>query len=290
LQLSGQPNVNRSHNNVVTGRYIIKFKSQKKSDEVLKGIKYNIISVKNLKRNNAYKSIIIDENISVDEFINEIKQKGHHTDIEYIQPDYELRTLSDDPFFSDQWGLENKGNSIVHANVVSSWSKSEGKNAVVAIIDTGIDIGHEDLKDNIWLNQNEILSNGIDDDKNGYVDDVTGWNFCDNSNIVYDKQAISNEIHGTEVAGIIAAVKNNKVGIAGVAPQASIIPIKVFNNGIAYTSDIINAIEYAESLGAKIANCSWGSVEYNHALKDAIESSNMLFVCASGNSHQNIDE
>ena len=167
-----------------------------------------------------------------------------------------------------------------------AWVESQGEGVTVAVIDTGVDINHEDLKNNIWSNPNEIAGNGIDDDEDGYIDDVNGWNFCDNNNVV---NTVGDEEHGTHVAGIIAAEKDNGIGIVGVAPKAKIMPLKVFKNGVAYTSDIINAIEYAEAHGAKIVNCSWGSNENNLALKEAIQNSGLLFICAVGNGAQNID-
>jgi subtilisin family serine protease len=192
--------------------------------------------------------------------------------------------------------LVNPANSIINqpfqpsdAGVKGAWETTTDCGAKVAIIDSGIDINHEDLSENIWVNENEIPDNGIDDDSNGYIDDINGWNFSDNNENVYDKFNPLDQSHGTHEAGIIAAIKDNNRGISGVAPDAKVIPLKVFKNGKAYTSDIIDAIEYAESIGAKIVNCSWGSMNYNQALYEVIQKSNMLFVCASGNSGMNID-
>ena len=183
----------------------------------------------------------------------------------------------------------NQPEYLCDAGVSKAWEISTGNGATVAVIDTGIDIAHEDLAENIWVNTGEIPNNGIDDDGNGKVDDVNGWNFSDNNNVVCDISSMENENHGTHIAGIIAAVKDNGRGIAGVAPSAKVMPLKVFKNGTAYTSDIINAIQYAESMGVKIVNCSWGSIDDNIALKETIQNSNMLFVCAAGNSSADID-
>ncbi len=178
----------------------------------------------------------------------------------------------------------------IDSNVTDAWIQTKGEGVFVAVIDTGIDITQEDLRDNIWVNTAEIPDNYIDDDGNGYVDDINGWDFVDESNQVHSLDYIHDEWHGTHIAGIIAAQDNNDLGITGVAPDAKILPLKVFQNGVAYTSDIIAAIEYAELMGVKIVNCSWGSSENNQALKEAIDYSNMLFVCAAGNSHQNLDK
>ena len=183
----------------------------------------------------------------------------------------------------------NQPEYLCDAGVSKAWEISTGNGATVAVIDTGIDIAHEDLAENIWVNTGEIPNNGIDDDGNGKVDDVNGWNFSDNNNVVCDISSMENENHGTHIAGIIAAVKDNGRGIVGVAPSAKVMPLKVFKNGTAYTSDIINAIQYAESMGVKIVNCSWGSIDDNIALKETIQNSNMLFVCAAGNSSADID-
>lgn len=151
--------------------------------------------------------------------------------------------------------------------------------AIVAIIDSGIDMSHPDLKDGFYTNTNEIANNGSDDDNNGYVDDVRGWDFFNKNNAVNDSN-INDEWHGTHIAGLIADQKNRNI---------KILPIKVFEGGVAYTSDIIDAIHYADRMGAKIINCSWGSRFDNPALEEAIAESNALFVCATGNNLYNLD-
>jgi len=177
----------------------------------------------------------------------------------------------------------------IDANVFPAWEYAEGEGVVVAVPDTGIDITHEDLCENIWVNKGEIAGNGIDDDGNGYIDDVNGWNFSDNVNSIHNINNANDEWHGTHIAGIIAANNDNKKGIAGIAPKAQIMPLEVFKNGTAYTGDIIKAIEYAKDNGAKIVNCSWGTTAENIALKEAMEESGLLFVCAAGNSNNDID-
>ncbi|TEB16644.1 Thermophilic serine proteinase precursor [Pelotomaculum sp. FP] len=169
--------------------------------------------------------------------------------------------------------------NMADVNIKAAWGKSQGEGAIVAIFDTGIDITHKDLSQRIWTNQTETPGNGTDDDGNGYIDDINGWNFSDDNSQVHMHGQEYDEWHGTHLAGIIA----------GAAPEAKILPLKVFNNGTAYTSDIIEAIEYAEKKGAKIANCSWGTSFDNPALKEAIANSTMLFVCAAGNSNADID-
>ncbi|TEB17029.1 Major intracellular serine protease precursor [Pelotomaculum sp. FP] len=210
-----------------------------------------------------------------------------------------------DPHFSEQWWLLSnqyehpveeeveEQNTIVTSigiDAVDAWQQSEGEDVIVAVLDTGIDISHEDLKNNIWTNIAEIPGNNIDDDGNGYIDDLNGWNFADDTCSVHNPDRDYDEWHGTHIAGIIAAEKGNEKGIAGVSPKAKIMPLQVFNSGVAYTSDIIDAIGYAKQMGAKVVNCSWGTTSENPALKEAMEESGLVFICAAGNSYKHIDE
>jgi subtilisin family serine protease/N-acetylneuraminic acid mutarotase len=213
---------------------------------------------------------------------------GIDSSIEYIDnPAVDILVNAEES--NNENDSDEKGTYRVDANVPMAWEQSKGEGVTIAIIDTGIDLSHEDLRDNIWTNNTEIPDNFIDDDGNGYIDDVNGWNFVNRSNQIHNPLYINDEWHGTHIAGIIAAQEDNSLGITGVAPDANIMPLKVFENGIAYTSDIIAAIEYAERMGARIVNCSWGTTEDNPALKEAISNSNMLFVCAAGNNHVNVD-
>lgn len=408
---------------VETGRFIIKYKNGEASGSMkraLQGKEVNIRSLKTTKNKNV-DVVVFDTKKKLADFVNELKSENSYDYIEYIQPDYQLNLLSDDPYYANQWGLENTAGEmsspddypyemipdmgldmlppylrelvdsspelrellmnaspeeirdrlltvdnmpgdiprevleeLIHdlmfrhimesrdarpvweeylcdAEVPEAWEKSTGSGVVVAVIDTEVDIYHEDIAENIWVNSGEVSGNdmndiqnritkeytnsvsevvcggsksydsliigaipltkenGIDDDGNGYIDDLYGWNFCEDNNTVSGSVYGEDISHGTHIAGIIAAVKDNWKGSAGVAPSARVMPLKVFNEGTAYTSDIIEAIEYAEKMGAKIVNCSWGSTVKNPALEEAIKNSNMLFVCAAGNSGTNID-
>lgn len=206
--------------------------------------------------------------------------------------------VPNDSMFGSQWGHSNTGQQIrngsgtqgIDANILNAWDITNGSSSViVGILDTGIDINHEDLSGIFYTNPGEIASNGIDDDHNGYIDDVNGWDFANDDNTVYDNA--TDDSHGTALAGVIAAVGNNSKGICGVAPNVKILPLK-FRNGMKVTSssnyDIIEAISYAKALGVKIINCSFTC--YNSPeLKDAMEKSGMLFVCAPGNGSDNLD-
>ncbi len=163
-----------------------------------------------------------------------------------------------------------------------------GRDVIVAIIDTGVDYTHEDLKEAIWINEGEISGDGIDNDANGYVDDVYGWDFYNDQPYVINSSSTDYN-HATHVAGIIAATINN-TGIAGIIPNnnVKIMTIKALGGsvGSGETINIVNAIEYAQKMGASICNISFGTERNDSALRTAIETSDMLFVCAAGNANR----
>lgn len=179
-------------------------------------------------------------------------------------------------------------------NVEQAWKLYNGgvRETIVAIIDTGVDINHEDLKDSIWINADEIPDNGIDDDNNGYIDDVYGWNFFDDTNQVYIDS--EQDAHGTHCAGTVAANAANGTGIAGIAysPNVKIMVLKVFGgvSGSGKMQYIADAIRYAEANGAAICNMSLSGMSGKSLLYELISHSKMLFVAAAGNSGMNNDK
>ena len=259
--------------------------------------------------------IVIDDSFEVitinDETTVEDMQNSNDN-IEYIQPDYRLylceKKLSDDTSAKgdvDQVDSDTDDTSvdIAHGedkteNINIIMIDSEGmeseiteqpivnKNPVVAVIDTGIYIEHEALEDSIWTNSNE-RENNKDEDGNGFVDDTNGRDFVNNTPIHYNEKQIVYYSHGTHIAGIISG---NNENIQGINSSAQIMPLKAFENGVAFTSDVIRAINYAEDMGADIVNCSFGSNERNAALEYAISNTAMIFVCAAGNNAANIDD
>jgi subtilisin family serine protease/subtilisin-like proprotein convertase family protein len=205
------------------------------------------------------------------------------TTVQVAEPSAGVLT-SNDPHAGDLWGLFD-----THGiNAVDAWQAStDAQQVVVAVIDSGVDTNHPDLAGRIWINPGEIAGNGIDDDSNGYVDDIHGWDFVEDDAVPNDDNG-----HGTHVAGTIAAVRDNGVGIAGVADNARIMALRFLNaSGSGYTSDALAALEYAIDNGAPISNNSWGGGGYSGAMAtmlDAVVGSH-LFVAAAGNSGQNID-
>ncbi len=207
-----------------------------------------------------------------------------------------------DPQFSSQWGLQDIG-------ATAAWRRlgKGSEEVIVAVIDTGVDYTHEDLVDNLWRNTKEIPNNGIDDDGNGYIDDLVGWDFVSNDNKPYDKYTApiqlllggGNPGHGTHCAGNVAARGDNGKGIAGVAPNVKIMSLRfISDEGSGTTADAIKAIRYAVDNGARILSNSWGSIgedpndpDGNKALKDAIQyalDNDVLFVAAAGNGKQGV--
>jgi subtilisin family serine protease len=192
--------------------------------------------------------------------------------------------IPNDPSYSQLWGM----NKI---QAPQAWDTVTGSSqVVVAVIDEGIQINHPDLQGNIWVNPGEIAGNGIDDDNNGYIDDVNGWDFANNDKTVYDGGSTgSSDTHGSHVAGTIGAVGNNGVGIAGVNWNVKLMSLKFLGATGGSTTDAIKAVEYATAKGAKIISASWGGGGYNAALETAISNFPGLFVAAAGNDGLNND-
>lgn len=219
---------------------------------------------------------------------------GRHPLVEYAEPDYLIfgSLTPNDPRFPEQWALNNTGQTggIADSDIDApeAWNNATGTNLVVGVIDTGIDYNHEDLAANIWANPDEIAGNGIDDDANGYIDDVHGWDFYNNDNDPFDDNG-----HGTHVAGIIGAVGNNAIGVAGVNWSADLMALKIMNaSGYGSVSAAIAAINYSIAEGVKITNNSWGTGIFSQALYDAIaaaDAAGQLFVAAAGNDYRDAD-
>jgi len=194
-----------------------------------------------------------------------------------------------DPYYINQWYLAK-------INADAAWNKiSASPDIIIAVIDSGIQINHPDLRDNIWRNGREISGNKIDDDDNGFIDDVSGWNFVKNipdpSPDLIEDWTESGAAHGTMIAGIIAASGNNQIGVTGLTWRAQIMPLKALNDrGEGRLSDVIRAIDYALNNGADIINLSFTSFNYSEAMQAAImraHEAGVIVVAAAGNEQVN---
>lgn len=244
-------------------------------------------------------------NVPVNTVKMAIRQLGINTVVEYAEPNYfrymnalGTGTYPDDSQFDDMWGLDNIGQTVgtVDADIDApeAWDITTGNpDMVVAVIDSGVDMEHEDLAANIWTNQGEIPENGIDDDNNGYIDDVHGWDFAHDDNDPSDTDSICGG-HGTHTAGTIGAVGNNGIGVTGVNWDVQVMPLKIFKQVLFFfcsttSADIVEAIEYATAMGVRVSNNSYGGGPPSQAEHDAIQASDTVFVVAAGNEGVNND-
>ena len=208
-------------------------------------------------------------------------------DVEYAEPNYIMHAqiIPNDPYYNssgtwgqpydDLWGVKK-------IRCGQAWDISQGEGVVVAVIDTGVDYTHEDLAQNIWTNTDEIAGNGIDDDNNGYIDDVNGWDFTSGSNDPMDRFG-----HGTHCAGTIAAIGNNSIGVIGVAPKVKIMPVKGLDDtGSGSIDNLAACVKYAADNGANVLSCSWGGTGVSSVLTDAFhyaDSKGCVCIAAAGN-------
>jgi len=222
--------------------------------------------------------------------------------VEFAEPNwiYQHQATSNDPYYTNGslWGMYGDGTSPANffgSQAGEAWvNKTDCSNVYVGIIDEGMMFSHEDLAGNVWTNPYDPID-GVDNDGNGYVDDVHGWDFAGNDNTVYDG---SGDDHGTHVSGTVGARGGNGRGVAGVCWQVQLISVKFLGRYGGTTANAIKAVDYITDLkknhGLNIAatNNSWGGGGYSAGLYAAIERANqynILFVAAAGNSGVNID-
>ena len=283
------PLLAHSQTNVFEGQYLIRRASNSPTN--LRSLRKsgNIELVSNNKNTRAVstKKVIPFNSAQAEADCNLLKQE--HPEIELCEPNYEVfvETTQDSDLSlgSDELSLWG----IADSQAVEAWDAypSRGKDVVVAVLDTGVDYLHPDLAANIWTNSLEIPGNGIDDDSNGFVDDVHGYDFANN-----DSSPMDDHGHGTHVAGTIGAEANGS-GVVGIAPWVKLMPLKFLNaGGGGSIFDAIYAIRYAQENGADIINGSFGGPGESTFLGQAIEAylqSGGAFVAAAGNSGLNND-
>ena len=244
-------------------------------------------------------------------------------DVVYAEPNFIRKALvaPNDPRYPQLWGLNNTGQPATFGGnpgtpgndirAEQAWTITTGsRSVVVGVVDSGIDINHEDLRDNIWVNPGEVAGNGIDDDGNGFIDDINGWDFAHNDATVFDyteptfppSPGYTGDFddHGTHVAGTIGATGNNALGVAGVNWQVSLMSLKFLTGeGSGTTAHLLNALAYAKAMrqlwqssggtkGAniRVLNNSYGGFQFSQAELDAIRAlsdAGILFVVSAGN-------
>ena len=269
-----------------SAEYIVKLKSSA-----------NLVNLINQKSVNDFEEIA-----NGDTFLIKSDQKSlevelaSHPDVEYVEPNYTIQLDDDDAEvladtdskFRQQWGLRNKRG--VDINVLEAWKITKGsKNIKIAVIDTGVDYNHPDLKDQMWINEAEKNGKpGVDDDGNGYVDDIHGINAIDGTGDPMDDQG-----HGTHCSGVIGAAHNKK-GIMGIMANVQIMGLKFLSStGRGDVAGAIKAIDYAIAQKVHIMSNSWGSTEESKALEEAVQRASeagIIFIAAAGNDGTNNDK
>ena len=276
-----------------SGEIIVKLQEQATQEDLRALNARNDASIEEDLPNSDVNVVDLPQDLTVQEAVQKYEASQ---DVEYAEPNFKLypSVSPNDPSFDRLWGMHNTGQSIGQAGTLDAdidapeaWNVSTGNSStVVAVIDEGIDINHPDLKNNIWRNPDEIPGDGVDNDDNGYVDDVNGYDFANDDASIYDPIAGQGDEHGTHVAGTIAATGDNGVGVAGVNWDAQVAALKFLGVNGGYTSDAVEALNYAVREGMPISNNSWGGGGYSQSLRDAIaraDAAGHLFVAAAGN-------
>ncbi len=248
-----------------------------------------------MKNNPEIYNIRVGAYINPQEIIDAYKERG---DVEFVEKNYMYvaAAFPNDPFFSKQWYLDSiQAKEAWSDELLIKEARKANRESVIAILDTGVKIDHPDLKDNIWINSQEIAGDGIDNDRNGFVDDVNGWDFVANTanpNPKFDEGYVKNAVsHGTIIAGIAAAVGHNGEGVAGISWHAKIMPLRVLDSkGDGNVLNVYKAIQYAIKNKADVINMSFVGDEDSDILSEVIKSAyraGIVVVAAAGNSNPN---
>ncbi len=284
--------------------YLIKFSNHASEQEIDRVLDKSSLSAVEYFPSSRILHVMSEGPQSAKQTLENLNEEAH---VMYAEPNYPIQMdrTPNDPYYSSLWGLHNIGQSsgTVGADIgmEQAWDLlTSSSKMVVAVIDTGIDYTHPDLKQNMWVNSKEVPNNGKDDDGNGYIDDYYGYNFYASKGDPMD-----DNYHGTHVAGTIGAVGDNGVGVVGVNWNVQLMAIKFLSSdGGGYLSDAIKAIDYAVKNGAKVLNNSWGfsaglsglpsnpKDEPVQSLRDAIQAADtegVVFVASAGNNGTNAD-
>lgn len=301
LLLSGQITLAQdSRIEVYEGRYIIQYKEGRvlprqstQIDARFDGVARSLKRSKNGKhalvrdvrsskaQRSSVRNIITHNEQDSSDFCGQLLASDDN--IASCEPEAVLRTedLPNDSHYDQLWGLDK-------ISAPAAWDETTGGNVIVAVLDTGVDHTHPDLAENMWVNTDEIPGNGIDDDGNGYVDDIYGYDFYNNDGDPYDDHS-----HGTHCAGTIGARGNNTLGVVGVSWNVKIMALKFLAaSGAGSTLDAAEAVDYAVANGAKVLSMSFGGHFPSTALRDALQRASdagVLLVAAAGNNARDTD-
>lgn len=284
----------------VPGEILVKFRDETSSSGI-QSLHANMVT-KELKALSVKAGVVhqykLEGALSVDEAV--LKYRSNPA-VEYAEPNYlyQLQSIPSDAQFGTLWGLHNTGQVVngtagkadADIDAPEAWDISTGSsNVIIAVIDSGLAYDHPDLAPNIWTNPGEIAGDGVDNDGNGLVDDMHGWDFLMDDPDPMDPVDLNpegNPGHGTHVAGIIAGAGNNGTGITGVMWNARLMALKAGGvNRFLSTSALISAMHYAIANGARVINASFGGPSCSLAFYDAVSAANdagILFVTAAGN-------
>lgn len=270
--------------------YIVKIKEGILSQTVSALSRYSGVKVKSEHAQGTLLLVTIAKTAQRAEVFQRILERS---DVEYVVENINMHSFAgpNDPDLAKQWALAK-------INAFDAWNLSVGsKKVVVAVVDTGIDTGHEDLAANIWVNEKEVAGDGVDNDNNGFVDDVNGWDFLQNDNDPMDVTGAQNPGHGSHCAGIVGAVGNNEKGISGINQSVSLMPLRFLGeNGQGDLMNAIKAIDYAVANGAHVISASFGATVPESGARPLIEAidraaaKGVIMVAAAANDGKNNDQ
>ena len=291
----------------VPGELIVKLRNGQSFDSLIQ--KRNDIVLKETIKLSYGKLFLIESKDKSASLTKVMASLENSPEVEYAEPNYIYRAIGqqelldfstpNDPRFEELWGLNNTGGNepggahgVEGADVAAfkAWEVTTGSREVkIAVIDTGIDYNHPDLAANMWINEAEANGEeGVDDDGNGYVDDIHGYDFAND-----DSDPVDGHSHGTHCAGTIGAVHNNELGVAGVMADVQLVAIKFLTDrGSGTSANAVRAIDYATTLNVDLMSNSWGGGGASEAMKEAIERASeagIIFTAAAGNSSSNND-